>query len=60
MAIGRQGLGPAPSNLQCELQLVSSRPPGSQFPQLYSEGVGLDTLPALEGAFLCVILLVTV
>lgn len=56
---GRQGLGPAPSNLQCELELVSSCP-GSQFPQLYGEGVGPDILHALEGAFLCVILLVTV
>lgn len=57
--IGRQGARLAPSN--CSVSWSLSLPaPGPRFPQWYSKGVGLDTLHALEGAFLCVILLVTV
>ena len=46
-----------PPNLQCELELVP--PARAWFPQLYSEGAGLDVLPRPGRGPLCVILLVT-
>lgn len=49
-AIGRRGLGLAPSTLQRELELVPSCP-GPRFPQLHSEGMGLDILHGLDGPF---------